>query len=1167
MGGLRNQDEWRPHLDEAVLAALDQWLKPTGQVLELKEWFGDGKSGEPVGRVARTYEDNSTSQAVIKFFGADAHPRISNVEKAWRVSRDFRRHLAELDGRTDDLDGWRAVFMVLAGDSLHRVKQLSVLSGEPEFPALCGSITGSIVHDWNDNESRQGSPRTVGVLLEKLLERRRTGVNDWMTARGADISGSEGPISSDLKFGYLTNPFSLVTGRHSALPISQLITGKAHGDLNGRNILVPQAGSAAEVSYHLIDYDRFDTEAPLARDPMHLLVALALEERKKLNDPKLWPALAEVLVDPESGEAKSYHENLRQVSSAVHKSTAPRSGTGLVDQWNEQCLIALTGAGLLHLGRNIDQDAKEWCLYLAAYAADTYVRKFGKTASTPEAHVARTDAVEDARAKHQLVDRHEDLLGLRTRLTNGPWGVTMLNGSRGIGKTKLVHAALDAVEAGVRTPQRPRVHRHVVDMAGKLDAKTLVDYLQDNPPEHEPTDGSALVRLQVTLKSLGDVPVVIAVDSAENLLDPATGLLTDPYLDEALEILATEDDHRVTVLLVSSDRMVSPGKGTWPAAEESIGLPKFRSPDLRQYMKSIDHNGTCDPDELPEDVWNELYRKLQGNPRLARLASVIVSTGEAGLDLRSLTSRLQKLKNRDVHDFLTRMLFSGLSEVSKQVIRALAAFGTPVQASAVIGLVPERAPAQVTRVLEVLAKHGVIDKVGKDKYGVPPQDARLILEPVSDATRSLYFLAATQLTELHHPDPRSVKDLRVHFAELDALLNAGHHSTAYEMIELTHDILKRWNCAHLLLDQRELVKGKLQNKLYEMSNHNALGHIYLWLDDSRAADEYLTALRLADGLGRHEDSIKIYVNLAEMYWVRDNIHDAIRHFERAQELAVELDQPMALMGALEGVAKCLRRRGHHELAAETVEPALSLPEHPRFPDTPRAQTFAVTRRVAISLWLARCYGELGRADEAELMINAALAITTERPNDWLLASCLDGQADLLFDRERFDEAEQVAMRAVALAENVHNETVLLQARTTLAMICLRLSKPEEAWSEIDSVQRLRRKHRSLLALALHALAAHQRENVTAPDCFQRLFDESTARTTTDADDFAAWNLRGLAICGLHLHRSGSLEEAVASFRRGRALTPPSAVLAGRIRFLVAQLNEAEKLKPALEVLD
>ncbi|MEU3645232.1 tetratricopeptide repeat protein [Lentzea sp. NPDC034063] len=1165
---LGNRDGWKRHLDDAVVDALERWL-PGGYRLDLESWFDDGRSGEPVGRVTLNYDNGNVAQAVIKFFKDDNRDRINNLRNAPRNSGDFGRHLAEVFDRTDDLGGWRAVFMALASGGLKRVKQLTELTGDHDFPSLCGQITESIIHGWNPGRPRQQEGITVGKLLEGLLRphKRLRLVKNWLRDREIDVTRSDGSFETRLKrAAHLTNPFVLVEGHLAALPVPHLVIGNAHGDLNGRNILVPRNMPDSEL-YHLIDYDRFEDDAPLARDPMNLLVSLALDFRAKLNDRRLDPVLAELLVNPDADVVDYQLGNFRQACLEVHRRTTPRREWALHDEWSEQCQLALVGVALRRLGRKDtdDDNVKEWCLYLAARATESFV----ESRKSPEPHAAVTASIHAVRDAHGMVDRQKDLRDLHTRLAGGTRGVAMLLGTRGIGKTKLVDAAvaiLKDVENTAPSPHLPRVHRHSVDVAGPLDAKTLVNYLQDTGRERESRDDSAVVRLETVLKALGDTPVVVVVDGVDSLLEPDSKQLVDPYLDAALETVATEDDHQVTVLLVSREQPASPRKHTWSNADGAIPLRRFDPPELREYWESLARQYKRNQEETSlDDIWPGLYRGLQGNPRLAELAHAVVGIARTDLDLKSLTNVLGKQLRTEVHNYLTLRMLEGLKGTRKRVIRALAAFGTHVPASAVMELVPEKTSATVKRALRDLAANRVIHEVVKDRYAVPRDEAALILRAMPEDTEVLYFRAATQLGFLRHPDPHSVGDLRTHFAEIRALLNAGEHGSAYGIISLTHDVLDQWNCEHLLLTEREEVRLRLQNELDAMSNHNALARIYESLGKRGAAEEFQAALSIA---GQHEwnhDIVKIHVNLARMHWGRGHFKEALDFYKEARKLAVRFDDQMALMSALEGIARCQQRRGRYQRAMKLAEAALLLPDHPSFPDTAKALTFAATRRIEISLWLARRHIELGRRHDAERMVDAALDIRKTRSNDWLLAPCLDGRADLLFDLERFDEAREAAVHAVALAQKVHNEEVLQRARVTLAMIYLSTDQSPQAWNEIDKLRRLPHSRGSLFALALHALAGHQKE-YEARTRFEDLFTESTERTMYDRYDFAAWNFRGFALCGLHLHRGDDLAEAVTSFRAAQALTPPSRILTGRIRFLVEQLHENDRLRTALDAL-
>ncbi|MFL6123783.1 hypothetical protein [Actinophytocola sp.] len=102
--------------------------------------------------------------------------------------------------------------------------------------------------------------------------------------------------------------------------------------------------------------------------------------------------------------------------------------------------------------------------------------------------------------------------------------------------------------------------------------------------------------------------MAVSIDSAENLLDPDTGKVTDPDLDEALEMLATEPGHRVTVLLVSHQEPESPADGIWPTAETPRHVGELSLEEFLPYLATLDRHGRTDPAGLPEGSRVGLYK-------------------------------------------------------------------------------------------------------------------------------------------------------------------------------------------------------------------------------------------------------------------------------------------------------------------------------------------------------------------------------------------------------------------------------------------------------------------------------------------------------------------------------------------------------------------------------
>ncbi|MEV6648768.1 tetratricopeptide repeat protein [Amycolatopsis sp. NPDC051371] len=1171
MGQLHDQEKWAQHLPPGVMSALVTWLAEREFSLHHRGWFDDGRSGEPVAKVVREKDGGGADQRILKFFKAGGATRVSNIRQASRDANSlhkphgFGKHIAEVEDKVIPLGEWSAVFLYIAHGNLEKSRQLGSLIDEVEFPAYCAAVVRSVLTDWNGKHVRRET-RKVADIITLITGRRHDDALAW--ARHHGILDRRPRIALKGWARELPNPFRFLTGPEGQEAVQDLFVGKAHGDLNGRNVIIPTDPINAD-SYVLIDCDRYSDRAPLTRDPMYLLVALALDNfdvRKTQARNKI----ANVLVDPGSPEGM---EPFRTISAAVHGARPPRVDEGWGSEWDRQCLLSLVGVGLTYLGRNPRTDApdetKEWCLYTAALAAERYLERPAKqivvaAGSTPAPAVPTTP----------LVDRRGERTKLWTSLTSESGGIVTLNGTRGIGKTALVNSVLKELsdETGYWAPSQVRAYE--VTAAAPLDVQTLVDCVVGEPETVRPSPhrrrGSPLVRLEAELRRLGRSRVVVSIDSAENLLDPETGQV-DRDLDEALEVLATEREHRVTVLLVTQCDLFSPKDRAWSTRPPEI-VPSMSDKHYSAYLAGLDRHGRMDPESLPEDSRRVLHRKLAGNPRLAELAHAAIVASNGELDLAGLTESMNAQHRDDVPAFLTRLLISRLSPPQLHVLEALASFGTPVPETAVKKLVDDVSPTEfsptvIHQALSMLAAGLIVHRTASCDYFVPPDDCELILrDKPEDARSSLYFLAAAQLTDLQNLDPRGPADLRVHFAELTALLNSREHDAAYNMIELIDGILREWNCGHLLRKQREEVSERLRDRHLTMANWNALGDIYTSEGRfTKAGRAFKRALKIAGDQSDDVSRMRIQGNLAAMYWEKNDTRKALDTYELASTEAHRLHDPMVRMGALAGMADCHRRRGDYRTAISHAETALSIPLLTDYPDTPHAVNFATSQTVTTALKLARWFSELGRPDDAKRLLDAAQDAATERPDDWLHASCLDGRADVLFDRDDLPAAESAAAAAEEEALRLRDPVTLLQVRTTLCLIHLSRAEAAKARLVIERAQHHRRTGRSLVVLALHALTDWQKhDHAAAKARFKQLREEASQRIRYDERDFAAHDFKGVAICGLHLAGRAGLGDAVEAFRTARSLTPPTPALVNRMRLILGVLDDSVPRSNRLE---
>jgi tetratricopeptide (TPR) repeat protein len=188
---------------------------------------------------------------------------------------------------------------------------------------------------------------------------------------------------------------------------------------------------------------------------------------------------------------------------------------------------------------------------------------------------------------------------------------------------------------------------------------------------------------------------------------------------------------------------------------------------------------------------------------------------------------------------------------------------------------------------------------------------------------------------------------------------------------------------------------------------------------------------------------------------------AEQYYRDALAMAGEHDDVLGRMAAMAGLADCFRRHGDYDEAISYGKFALSA-----------AQDGSSSWAADIAVKLARWHWELNQREEAFRLIDVAAGEADEYPEDPALrVRCLDGRADLLFDADDFGKAKDVAKQALTRALELNGPLTVLQARTTMAMACLRLDDVRTASREIGRAAPYRREGRSLVVLALQALIA------------------------------------------------------------------------------------------------
>jgi tetratricopeptide (TPR) repeat protein len=496
------------------------------------------------------------------------------------------------------------------------------------------------------------------------------------------------------------------------------------------------------------------------------------------------------------------------------------------------------------------------------------------------------------------------------------------------------------------------------------------------------------------------------------------------------------------------------------------GVSGLAREDFEICLQQLDPSGEFGLADLTMTEPNGLYDALRGIPRLAELFGTVLDLSRGRWNADRLARQLAKKPAGEAERLLAGELVGGLSDEQRRVIVGLAAYGTPVTVQQLRDLLEdELSPGRVPTLLEELTSIHVIGKTS-DRYYVPASEIQEALTqlPDQDGPAHLWRQAADLLSGSCKEQVQRPEDLEVYFAELDILIRRQLWGSSSELIDTIEKKLQRWNAAALLLKYRETVAGKLRVSYREMVNYNALGCIYLSRGNFGEAEKaFDNALRNASAVagayphGRR----KIYINLAALCLESGETARAEQYYRDALAMAGEHDDVLDRMAAMAGLADCFRRHGDYDEAISYGKFALSA-----------AQDGSSSWAADIAVKLARWHSELNQREEAFRLIDVAAGEADEHPEDPALrVRCLDGRADLLFDADDFGKAKDVAQQALTRALELNGPLTVLQARTTMAMACLRLDDVRTASREIGRAAPYRREGRSLVVLALQALIA------------------------------------------------------------------------------------------------
>ncbi|MCG5446528.1 hypothetical protein NIE79_005227 [Micromonospora sp. NIE79] len=382
-GSIGPDSDWALISDEQR-EMLRRWATVKSATITREEWLGDGTSGVPVAVATIRMPHLTRHKVILRFYERDSR-EIKRALLAQDQSPFCKKHIPQVETVTVAREGPIAYFDVAGQDSAVW-RPLVEAMDRPDLPAHLQGMITSILRDWN-TPPPPGSDVWEGTA-EGYLARMIHGWSHPRSDPGARLlrwASENGIAATQERLPWsrkaLLNPLAVLGADPNSSRRLHFLAGRAHGDLNVRNIFLKIDSELDGTDYQLIDLGGFDSHSPLARDPMHLLLSITAEWIRDyliIND-NTGPALINALLDPtgtrlpQSNDFKGH----REISNAIHQAGREvASAHGFGGEWTAQTMLSLAGCALLFADRDLrmrdEQVARTWFFTLAASALDRY---------------------------------------------------------------------------------------------------------------------------------------------------------------------------------------------------------------------------------------------------------------------------------------------------------------------------------------------------------------------------------------------------------------------------------------------------------------------------------------------------------------------------------------------------------------------------------------------------------------------------------------------------------------------------------------------------------------------------------------------------------------------------------------------------------------------------
>ena len=777
-----------------------------------------------------------------------------------------------------------------------------------------------------------------------------------------------------------------------------------------------------------------------------------------------------------------------------------------------------------------------------------------------------------------FLDRIIETRRLEDRLRDPSIRLLAIVGRAGIGKTAMIRRLSD--DLGSRTGQFPvDVFLYLpADGSRPIGPATLLEELSKTVPgeeararlgEHLNNSGLVLAdKLDATLKQLAGSRVVVAIDSAEELLDKG-GRMRDHELDELFRALLTRPDHGVKLMLATRSAP-EPLLRQFPSNADRLqvdnGLPDA---DAMRFLRSLDSGGVYGLGSAPEEQLEEIRRLTDGNPRALELVYSVLKA-DPGLTLAQLLDEMNRVsEDEDILGYLVGRLFDRLDPVDRRIMQALSIYGRPVPPAAVDYLLQwylqgyESEPP-----LRRLLDQRLVRQDG-DRFYIPRSpDGQRLLDGIpfgqpADRDRkpppltqvAMFQLAAEYFETQRKQRIERIGDLSPWFAEIDLRIRGQDYRTALTLIStIDVDHLTGWGQSNAVAPWREELKGKLGDQRLELHNLSLLAYARRLQEDLDGAMTLLNdAVKLAEKLRDGRNLVRLQNELGSVHFENGEVTRAARHYEQGAKAARKQRMKLEEAKAQDGLMLCNAEMGefgqaldHHRAALEALDDL-----HDKDSEILR------TELLLNNGWV---HSQLGRNVDALELLREGKKLARQLREELLEGLILNSEAQVLIDGQPA-QAIKPATEAVLIGARTRNPNLSRDANTSLALAYLCAGNLNAASEAADAAAKYRQSRRALGAFALQGITAYRKGDLEkARFAFLDAHVQAERLRGRERRNYQVFDLDGLALCGLALCESHKLfDNAVRAYRAARAITREQGVVRRALRLLDGLGHDPEEL--------